>query len=828
MAKGPTGPKISTGGGGENYKPGDPGYDKLLQKILLAEERAAAKLENVSSTLNESAEQVRKTNIDQSKIAESIMKAVDGLSDFLKPPSNSPNREEKQPPGKKPPTGDHDLIYSLLQVNEEILNATKVNTTVLEDILDALSRENIKNNANRQKEKNNTPRTNINNDITKNTNVNIGSGRGIGGQVQSIGIGLGAAGAGIGAFFLGLAGAEAIMEKLGTGDNIKKLLINVAEGLDAFSTKDLIAIGAAMGVGALVGAAGGSNVGMATGIGAIGFGIGAFFTGLAAGDKAMSWMNTDFESLKKATKGISDALSNLDERSLAGIGSLLAAGGAAGALFGPSKVAQATIGIGAVGLGIGAFFAGLGAGDAGLKWMDVDGGRLVQLMKNFSEGMSAFTSDERSLAVLGGLLAAGGAAGALFGPVSVGKATIGMGAIGLGIGAFFDGLGAGDLGLKWMDVDGGKLASLMKNLAEGLNAFSSQSLISLGALLGAGALFGMAGPEAAGAASLGIAIIGAGLATFLGSFAVLDKVAGAIGSDGSNLKKLLVNMADGLNPLGEINGDNLLKVSSSLLALGPSIAAFIAGDWVDKITGPIKEAWNWLTGSASEEQEAGSKKGIVRQLVDAIKPIEELDASKFTIFDTLAESFNKLSKAISNIAGTDVNKLKQQMQAIVATLSQSFGQSEDLGLNDFADKLNKKISILTALAAGGKIKGSKNWSNTGTDIDFGPGLLSPDLKLDQLSNAMSKINAILNSTHTSITPTENNQAAVTGSINQNALSSDQNSGPVVINNSTVNNNGAAGTGSVPGPATGGAISTAPQRSPLDNVLYGRAFSGGHQ
>ena len=168
------------------------------------------------------------------------------------------------------------------------------------------------------------------------------------------------------------------------------------------------------------------------------------------------------------------------------------------------------------------------------------------------------------------------------------------------------------------------------------------------------------------------------------------------------------------------------------------------------------------------------------------------------------------------------------MQAIVATLSQSFGQSEDLGLNDFADKLNKKISILTALAAGGKIKGSKNWSNTGTDIDFGPGLLSPDLKLDQLSNAMSKINAILNSTHTSITPTENNQAAVTGSINQNALSSDQNSGPVVINNSTVNNNGAAGTGSVPGPATGGAISTAPQRSPLDNVLYGRAFSGGHQ
>ena len=70
-------------------------------------------------------------------------------------------------------------------------------------------------------------------------------------------------------------------------------------------------------------------------------------------------------------------------------------------------------------------------------------------------------------------------------------------------------------------------------------------------------------------------------------------------------------------------------------------------------------------------------------------------------------------------------------------------------------------------------------------------------------------------------------AGILRKINENAMSTN-NSGPVVINNSTVNNNGAAGTGSVPGPATGGAISTAPQRSPLDNVLYGRAFSGGHQ
>jgi len=824
MAKEPSGPKISTGG--ESYRPNDPGYQKLLQKILEADLKAAANLENASATLNENAEEIKKSNIEQSKIAESMIEAIDGLSDFLKP-SNKPSGGGDQPnPERKSSSNERDLIYSLLQVNEEILNATKVNTTVLEDILNALFRENTKKNSERRTEKNNAPRTNINNNSTKNTNVNIGSGKGIGGQVQSLGIGLGAAGAGIGAFFLGLAGAEAIMEKFGSGDNIKKLLVNVAEGLDAFSTRDLVAIAAAMGVGALVGARGGSSVGMATGIGAVGFGIGAFFTGLAAGDKAMSWVNTDFESLKKATKGMSEALSNLDDRALTVVGSLLAAGGAAGALFGPSRVAQATIGMGAVGLGIGAFFAGLGAGDAGLKWMDVDGGRLVQLMKNFSDGMSAFTSDERSLAVLGGLLGVGGAAGALFGPVSVGKATIGMGAIGLGIGAFFDGLGAGDAGLKWMDVDGSKLASLMKNLADGLNAFSGQSLIALGALLGAGALFGVAGPEVAGAAGLGIAIIGAGLAAFLGSFAVLDKVTGAIGSDGSNLKKLLVNMAEGLNPLGEINGDNLLKVSTGLLALGPSLAAFVAGDWVEKITGPIKDAWNWLTGS--DDQQNNSKNGMIRQLVDAIKPIEELDGSKFAVFDTISDSFDKLSKAISNIVGTDVNKLKQQMQAIVSTLSLSFGNNDDQQLNEFANKLNKKISVLSALAAGGKVKGSKEWSGTGSDIDFGPGILSPDLKIEQLSDSMNKINAILNNSQSNIVPTENNVSSVNHTINENAVSSNQNSAPIIVNNNTTNNNSTTGPGNSQGPASGGSVATAPQRSPLDNVLYGRAYSGGHQ
>ena len=63
----------------------------------------------------------------------------------------------------------------------------------------------------------------------KNTSVASGNTMnfgGLGGMLAGGGIGLGAVGAGLGAFFTGLAGADAIMNKFGSGDNLKKLMIS--------------------------------------------------------------------------------------------------------------------------------------------------------------------------------------------------------------------------------------------------------------------------------------------------------------------------------------------------------------------------------------------------------------------------------------------------------------------------------------------------------------------------------------------------------------------------------------------------------------------------
>ena len=65
-------------------------------------------------------------------------------------------------------------------------------------------------------------------------------------------------------------------------------MINLAEGLGAFSGPSMIALTVLLGAGALFGPAAGSA---AVGMGLIGLGLGAFFTGLAANDAVIGFMS---------------------------------------------------------------------------------------------------------------------------------------------------------------------------------------------------------------------------------------------------------------------------------------------------------------------------------------------------------------------------------------------------------------------------------------------------------------------------------------------------------------------------------------------------------
>ena len=501
-----------------------------------------------------------------------------------------------------------------------------------------------------------------------------GMGFGLGAMAAGMGKGLGAAGAGLGAFFLGLAGAEAIMQSFGNGGQIKNLLTNLAEGLAAFETRDLAALGAVLGFGAVAGAVPGlSGTAAGMGMGAVGAGLGAFFAGLAAGDKAMSWIDTDFTALKRATKGLSDALAELSPEALKSVGALLLGGGVAGALFGPSKVGKAAIGMGAIGLGIGAFFAGLSAGDAAASWMNTDGEALKNMMINVGEGLSGLVAKPEALAAVAGLLAAG----SLFGPSRVAKAGVGMGAIGLGIGAFFAGLSVADL----VGVDGTNIKNIMINLAEGLSAFSSEQLAGLSALLVTGGLFG---PGAGGAAA-GMGLIGAGLGAFFTGFAAVGKLGDLVGVDGSSIKNIMTNTAEGLKAFNDLDGKNLLNAAGGILAIGPAIAAYMGmeglGKIVSGITDTVKGAWNWMFG-ADESGTPDPKKNKLAGIVESLKPFNELDASKLSGFNQLTNDLDKFAESLNKIINTDTERLKRAFSEIATVLGSGMSLNASLTTNE--------------------------------------------------------------------------------------------------------------------------------------------------
>ena len=509
-------------------------------------------------------------------------------------------------------------------------------------------------------------------------------GLGIGGALAGAGIGLGAAGAGIGAFFMGLAGAEAIMAKFGSGDNLKKLLINLGEGLDSLSDRSLTALAAALGAGAAIGAIPGlSGAGAGMGIAWIGVGIGAFFAGLALADKGMSYLNTDMGALKRAAKGLNDTIGVLDEKSFKVVATLIGAGAAGGALFGPTKMAGVAAGVGLVGLGIGSFFAGLAVADAAANWMSVDGSKLATQAKYLAEGITALAADPKVFNTIGGLIGGGAAAAALFGPSTVAKGAVGMTAIGMGIGGFFAGLALGDKAASWLGVDGSTMKKQMQNLAEGLGAFSNGSLIGLGALLGAGALFGaVGGPMVAGMAAVGMTMIGAGLAGFLMAFDGLAGIGGFIGLDGSSGKKLLTNIAEGLVPISKLDGNNLKQAVAAIALAGPAMVSFLGSEGLAKLGTAIsegfKKAWRWITGA--DEPDPKKKVSRFQAIVDELEPLKNLDPNILSSFGKVLGDLEKLSN-LGNFAngGRDIKQFATNLKSAMPDLETALYGSEATG-----------------------------------------------------------------------------------------------------------------------------------------------------
>lgn len=431
----------------------------------------------------------------------------------------------------------------------------------------------------------------------------------------------------------------------------------------------------------------------------------------------------------------------------------------AGGLGLGAKLVGGAVGLGALGFGIGAFFSGLSLGDAAGSYLNADMSTIKKQMVTLGEAFSETPTD--GLVKMGALLAAGGAFGALFGPSKAAKGAVGMGAIGLGIGAFFAGLAASDGLITMMSTDGSMLKSQMVNLAEGLSAFSGSSMAALGALLGAGALFGQA-PAIAGKAAVGMTLIGAGIGGFLTAFAGIGKVAELIGADGSAMRNIMVNLAEGLNPLSQLDAGNLLELAPAMALLGPAVVSLLGGEGIGKVIGAISSLFG------SEEDET-----VFEKIYNGLQPLSTLNADNLQGLVAISGIIGGLAGSLERLSDIDYGDVKSSVK-------------------DLGKILAFTIPMLDAASKGTTI--GEGYFDGYPELNFAPGLEGiPQSTFDKINSVVSVNSASQQSAPTS----SNNMSTLIRENNET-----KNNAPVVImdnsQNSTVSGGGVGGTSIVTG------------------------------
>ena len=434
-------------------------------------------------------------------------------------------------------------------------------------------------------------------------------------------------------------------------------------------------------------------------------------------------------------------------------------------------------------------------------------------------------------------------AGALAGAARGLGAGAGFAALGLGIGAFFAGLVAADAAGSYLKVNGSALKNQIINLSEALSAAPKDGLLILGGLIAGGGILGaLAGMNASGRAAGGMAALGLGLGGFFAGLAVGDKAMSWMNVDGSKLKAMMVNLAEGLSAFsgGQLAGIGALlavggifgalpggaglkalgKAAVGMTAIGAGIGGFFAGlalgdkamDWMnvdgsnlrdmminlgDGLTGLTQPDYGKLllfpgaaaaaalgVGILTGAEVAGSVAGAFSNVA------KFFSGDDSSIYDRVTEGLKKLETV-------DTEKLKKFDPAAIAigNMAAALNSMGDVNMGDvqksvegLADTLAFTIPMLNKATVGGTFEyGGGRFSNS-TKLDFGVGL-------DGIPNeTFTKINSILsvNSASQQSAPTSSNTMSTLIRENNEI----KNNAPVVImdNSQTSNVSGGGGGG----------------------------------
>jgi hypothetical protein len=193
-------------------------------------------------------------------------------------------------------------------------------------------------------------------------------------------------------------------------------------------------------------------------------------------------------------------------------------------------------------------------------------------------------------------------------------------------------------------------------------------------------------------------------------------------------------------------------------------------------------------------------------------------SSPFDKIKELANDADKLEKG--------ANALEKIANALSTFSNIKTGNLGDIDFEGMAKNLGQAIPLLNALANGGTLSAGGLFSWLKSDLDFGKGILDPNLKLDQMASAISKINYVLGRT-TDITPVQGNAQNVNAATRQNAVDGESQGNNIIV---VPPANGTSNASREPPmvPRSSGAVQTAPVPSLFDRHMYDSAYFGaGH-
>ena len=302
------------------------------------------------------------------------------------------------------------------------------------------------------------------------------------------------------------------------------------------------------------------------------------------------------------------------------------------------KAAKGAAGMGLMGLGIGAFMSGL------MVWSGVKAFRgegFPEQAKNISEGWEHFGKmSNKSIAMLGVMLAGGAFLGMAGGVGKSSTAAVGMTAMGAGIGGFMSGIVAAGSITGFDGTTFKENAADVADALEELGSLSTGALATLGLIAVAGAGLGYKSLTGAIGAAAGASLAGAAIGGFMVGMAAPAKITKV---DGTVFKDQAANIVEALKSLETLDEKTLLilgtvaaggaalglrkGVGTALSAAGgAAIGGAAIGGFMVGMAAP--SGLTKITGTTFKDNALNT--------VEALKALETLDVKTLTVLGLIA------------------------------------------------------------------------------------------------------------------------------------------------------------------------------------------------